>query len=449
MNTALVGFIAGLAPETALFEVGASMRDLREFCRRTGALFGKWQSGTSALCGGQPKRAVFALAYTCTILLRPGLSAADGVTNVLVSQRTSTNLVDLRYDLATVNPNGLTVAVAVSTNGGATYDLPATHFSGDVGTGITAGTNKWIVWEAATDWPGHLSTNVFFRLTASDLPMGMVLVSAGYFAMGDPLGDGTAEERPLHTNYVSAFYMDQYAVTKGLWDDVYQWATNHGYGFEYGALGKATDHPAQDLTWYDCAKWCNARSEKAGKTPAYYTDTAQTTVYRSGQTDLLNAWVKWSAGYRLPTEAEWEKAARGGASGQRFPWGNVISESLANYYGNTGGYTYDLGPTGPNAIFATGATPYTSPVGYFAANTYGLYDMAGNAWQWCWDRYAFYSSATQTDPHGPDAGTYRAFRGGGWANVANMCRSSYRGRYYPYIRNYYHYGFRTVLSTSP
>jgi formylglycine-generating enzyme required for sulfatase activity len=85
------------------------------------------------------------------------------------------------------------------------------------------------------------------------------------------------------------------------------------------------------VDWYDVVKWCNARSEMEGRTPAYYTSAEQTTVYRSGQTDVDNAWVNWTAGYRLPTEAESEKAARGGASGQRFPWGDTISWGQANY----------------------------------------------------------------------------------------------------------------------
>ena len=290
----------------------------------------------------------------------------------------------------------------------------------------------------------------FYRVLAlgtnSPVPPGMALIPAGSFTMGncmDP-GEGYPDELPLHTVYVSAFYMDKYLVTKSLWDTVYQWAIGHGYSFDDVGSGKGASHPVQLIDWYDCVKWCNARSEQEGRVPAYYTSAGQTTVYRSGQAGVQTNWVKWSSGYRLPTEAEWEKAARGGLSGHRFPWGDTISESRANYYGDTGSYSYDLGPNGFNAAFTTGATPYTSPAGYFGANRYGLYDMAGNVWEWCWDWYEGYSSGSQTDPRGPTSGSYRVLRGGSWSSLAIYCRAALRDNRYPTDSNFY-VGLRPVL----
>jgi formylglycine-generating enzyme required for sulfatase activity len=257
--------------------------------------------------------------------------------------------------------------------------------------------------------------------------------------MGDTL-DGDANAIPTNV-YVSAFYMDTNLVSWSQWQGVYAYATNHGYGLNTGA-GKAANHPVQMVGWYDCVKWCNARSQQAGKVPVYYTDAGLTKVYTNGE---VTVYVNWGAkGYRLPTEAEWEKAARGGLSGQRFPWGNLISQTNANYLGATGGYSYDLGPNGYNSIGSIGGTsPATSPVGSFAANGYGLYDMAGNVWQWCWDWYGT-PYAGGTDPRGAASGSNRGLRGGGWSGLAFRCRAADRNYAYP-TYGYAYLGFRSVL----
>ena len=275
-------------------------------------------------------------------------------------------------------------------------------------------------------------------------PPGMVLIPAGAFTMGNSIAaDTDITDAATVTATVSAFYMDVNLVTLSQWQSVYYWATNQGYGFVYAGAGKAANHPVQTVRWYDCVKWCNARSQQAGRTPVYYTDAAFTQVYTNGEPTTL--YPNWTAsGYRLPTEAEWEKAARGGLSGQRFPWGNVINQNLANYFGLTGSYAYDLGPNGYNPIGSIGGTATaTSPVGSFAANGYGLSDMAGNVFQWCWDWYAT-SYAGGSDPHGP-AGPFsdRVLRGGDWNAYASGTRCAVRDAYGPSSANSY-IGFRCV-----
>ena len=287
----------------------------------------------------------------------------------------------------------------------------------------------------------------FFRLisvptTTAD---GMAFIPAGSFTIGNSIGDSDITDANPTNVYVSAFYMDTNLVSLSQWQGVYSYATSHGYTFVNAGADKAANYPVETVDWYDCVKWSNARSAQAGLTPVYYTDTNLTSVFTNGDTNTT-VYANWGAsGYRLPTEAEWEKAARGGLSGQRFPWGDTISESQANYFAypnppNSGGYTYDLGPYSSwNTNFYSGSY-FTSPVGYFAPNGYGLNDMAGNVFEWCWDLYSYNPSsvgspyAGGSDPRGPASSPngFRVFRGGDWDVFANVARCAFRGSGTPF-----------------
>jgi len=294
----------------------------------------------------------------------------------------------------------------------------------------------------------------FFRImeiNTNNVPPGMALVPTGSFTMGDTFGEGAVRELPTHKVYVSGFYMDRYEVTKALWDTVKTWADTNGYAFDNAGGGKDFNHPVQSINWYDMVKWCNARSQMESRTPAYYTDYGLTTIYKISK---VEPYVKWDSGYRLPTEAEWEKAGRGGAGGHRFPWSDVetISHERANFYsyweGGTNFYFYDLSATeGYHPTYFVDPEPYTAPVGSFAPNGYGIHDMAGNMWEWCWDWYKanYYSSSPGTDPHGPATGANRVGRGGGNDDYAGYCRVA--SRYFAWAPEGMNvlWGFRTVL----
>ncbi len=298
----------------------------------------------------------------------------------------------------------------------------------------------------------------------------MVLIPGGTFQMGDNLGDGWSSELPVHTVTVDSFYMGKYEVTNGQYCDylnsaksqglititsgvVYQpgsgtsrpycdTSTSSSYSqidYSGGVFSVRTKNgrdmsndPMVQVSWYGAVAYCNWRSRQEGKRECYNLSTWNCDFSKRG--------------YRLATEAEWEYAARGGLAGRRFPWGDTISHSQANYYACPSCYTYDVNPTEGYHPDWDDVYPYTSPRGSFAANGYGLYDMAGNVLEWCNDRwqYDYYSSSSTNNPTGPISGEFRVIRGGRWSYVAYLCRVTSRGSYTPWTR-YDYFGFRCVV----
>ena len=236
----------------------------------------------------------------------------------------------------------------------------------------------------------------------------MVLIPAGEFQMGNNddtvLADGHRggypDEKPVHTVYVDAFYMDKYQVTNALYRKFVQatgyrkpegsaWVPEKG-GFQSGFKTWSDENFNGDNQPVVCVSWADAR-----------------------------AYAKW-AGKRLPTEAEWEKAARGGLVGKRYPWGDSITHDDANYVDKNGKDQWT----------------FTAPVGSFAPNGYGLYDMAGNVWEWCLDWYDadYYANSPEQNPPGADSGNLRVLRGGSWDYNEIAMRCSHRHKFDPEFR---------------
>jgi sulfatase modifying factor 1 len=231
----------------------------------------------------------------------------------------------------------------------------------------------------------------------------MVLIPAGDFLMGSPDREGHNDERPQHAVYISAFYIDKYEVTNALYQRFLDETGNDRPPFWNDPKYNAPDQPVTGVTFYDA-----------------------------------QAYARW-ARKRLPTEAEWEKAARGGLVGSRYAWGDQAPDAGGTYHANYGagrgaGHDDDDGYT------------FSAPVGSYAPNGYGLYDMAGNVWEWCKDHYSpdYYGESAEADPSGPPSGTTQVLRGGSGFGGAEYLRVGARYHLSP-MNAYDNVGFRCAL----
>ena len=232
-------------------------------------------------------------------------------------------------------------------------------------------------------------TSPEWTFTVKGVSFKMVKVVGGAFQMGATSEQGSAaddREKPVHRVTLSNYYIGETEVTQALWyavmgqkptSDGDQWDSSHGLGGNY---------PAYLVSWDDCQEFITKLNQLTGLT------------------------------FRLPTEAEWEFAARGGNSSQGYKYAgsNTIGD-VAWYNSNSDGTTHPVATKAPNEL--------------------GLYDMSGNVYEWCQDWYGSYSSSDQTDPVGPSSGINRVVRGGVWFYPASICRVSGRGGFRPYSRN--------------
>lgn len=227
-------------------------------------------------------------------------------------------------------------------------------------------------------------------MTTANDGSAMVVIPAGEFLMGSE--SGYPNERPVHPVFIDAFALAQHPVTNTQYE---RFVRETGHRVPY------LDDPRAEATNWDR----EARTYPAGH--------AQHPVVLVSWHDA-HTYCEWAGG-RLPTEAEWEKAARGGLEGRPYPWGDEIDPSLANYDNRNG----------------------TTLVGSYLPNGYGLHDMAGNVWEWVGDWYnaTYYPRSSQRNPQGPEKGSVRVLRGGAWLLFPQFCRVAYRFRNSPDFRS--------------
>ncbi len=228
-------------------------------------------------------------------------------------------------------------------------------------------------------------------------------IPEGSFQMGSLSGD----ERQHEVTVTHAIWMGETEVTQGQWQ-----AVMNSNPAQFSSCGG--DCPVEQVSWFEALEFANAMSRRAGFRACYQI-----------RGEKVTQWDLHCKGYRLPTEAEWEYAARAGGSHSA---GSADLDAVAWFAGNSGGQTHRVGRK--------------------QANAWGLSDMIGNVWEWCWDWYGPYPAASVTSPKGPSSGSARVERGGGWSSSAQYCRATGRGRDAPGNR-YGYLGIRLARTVQP
>ena len=255
---------------------------------------------------------------------------------------------------------------------------------------ITLSKTGYIYKKASINIVPNSSTSYDISITKLE-PLDMVFVEGGTFQMGDNFGDGDISEKPVHEVTISDFYISKTEITQKEWIEI---TSNNP------AKYWADEQPVESISWKDAINYCNARSLLEGLTPCYTTDGGKTICDFSAN------------GYRLPTEAEWEYAARGGIANKNFKYsGSTNINDVAWYDKNSSNITHPVAQRQPNDL--------------------GIYDMCGNVWEFCWDYFNenYYSQSPRQDPAGPELGDERIMRGGAWSDDAYFNRIFFRNHY--------------------